>query len=88
MRRERHAATRGPLTGARMQRGGGAPAVGLRLQAAPARAQMRRGGGEVKGVRCFSGVWVPFYRVGRGCGQPGMVGGGDNWRLHHCHYRE
>jgi hypothetical protein len=31
------------------RRGGGAPAAGLRLQAAMAWAQMRRGGGEVKG---------------------------------------
>jgi hypothetical protein len=31
------------------RRGGGAPAAGLRLQAATAQARLRRGGGEVKG---------------------------------------
>jgi hypothetical protein len=68
--------------------GGGAPAAGLRLQAAMAHARMRRGGGEVKVVRCSTGVWVSFYWVGRGSGQPRMVGGGDNWHLHRCHYQE
>jgi hypothetical protein len=33
----------------RRRRGGGTPAVGLRLQAAMAWGQLRRGGGEVKG---------------------------------------
>jgi hypothetical protein len=42
--------------------------AGLWLQAYMVRARMRRGGGEVNGVRCSTGVWVPFYRVERGMG--------------------
>jgi hypothetical protein len=41
-----------------------------------------------EGVRCSTGVWVPFYRVGREAGRPGMMGGGGNWCLHGCHYWE
>jgi hypothetical protein len=43
----------------------------------------RRG---VKGVRCSTSVWVPFYRVRRGRGRSGMVGSSGNWHLHGCRY--
>jgi hypothetical protein len=39
-----------------------------------------------EGMRCSTGVRVPFYRVGRGAGRPGMAGGGGNWCLHGCRY--
>jgi hypothetical protein len=41
-----------------------------------------------EGVRCSTGVWVPFYWVGTKQGWPGMAGGGGNWCLHGYHYQE
>jgi hypothetical protein len=70
----------------RRQRGGGASAVGLRLQAATARARLRRGGGEVKWWGAPLECGYPFIGSGGRWGQPGIAGGGGNWSLHSCRY--
>jgi hypothetical protein len=41
-----------------------------------------------EGVRCSTEVWGSFYRARREAGRPETAGGGGNWRLHGCHYRE
>jgi hypothetical protein len=62
--RAQHGTTGGPLTGARTmvsrwRTGGGASAP------SGYGASANEGGRRGEGVRCSTGVWVPFYRVGR-----------------------
>jgi hypothetical protein len=84
--RARRGVTGGPLNGARAsatRRRTGDEALAPSDHGAGTIEEGRRRG-EV--VRCSTGVRVPFYRVGKGAGRPGMAGGGGNWRLHGCHY--
>jgi hypothetical protein len=62
--------------------------VGLRLQAATARARMRRGGGEVKERPTPPERGCPFIGSGGGGGGRNRWGGGGNWCLHGCSYWE
>jgi hypothetical protein len=85
--RARLGATGGPLTGARAtarRRRTGDEASAPSAHGVGTVDEGRRRG---EGVRCSTGVRVPFYRVGRGAGRPGMAGGGGNWCLHGCRYR-
>jgi hypothetical protein len=86
MGRARCGATGGPLTGAqvttRRRRTGDKASFPSSHGAGTIEEGRRRG--EV--VRCSTGVRVPFYRVGRGAGRPGMAGGGGNWCLHGYRY--
>jgi hypothetical protein len=87
MGRARRGVTGGPLTGARAT-------ARRRRTDDEASAPSSHGAGMIEegrrrgeGVRFSTGVRLPFYRVGRGAGRPGMVGGGGNWRLHGYHNR-
>jgi hypothetical protein len=85
--RKRRDATGGLLTGARAtarrrRTDDEASALGSHVAGMIEEGRRR---GEV--VRCSTGVRVPFYRVGRGAGRPGMAGGGGSWHLHGCRYR-
>jgi hypothetical protein len=85
--RARCGVTGGPLTEAqatvRRRRTGNEVSAPSSHGAGTIEEGRRRG----EGVWCSTGVRVPFYRVGRGAGRPGMASGGGNWRLHGCHYR-
>jgi hypothetical protein len=74
MGRVRHGVTGGPLTGARTtvskwRTGGGASAP-----SGHGAGTIEEGRRQGEGVRCSTGVWEPFYRVGSQAGAGGSSG--------------
>jgi hypothetical protein len=67
--------------------GGGAAAVGLRLQVAMASTRERKGGGEEKGWGAPPECRYPFIWSGRGGGGWDRRGSGGKWRPQWSHYQ-
>jgi hypothetical protein len=86
--RARRGVTGGILTGARMmarrQHTDGGASVPSGHDAGAIEEGRRRG----EGMRCSTRVWGSFIGSRGRRGRPGTAGGGGNWRLHGCHYRE